>query len=72
MARPSFSVDDELLDRVDERLSYGDARSAWLRDAIKMKLEVCEEFDKTDTDMSEKERREFVVKRVRDAIRKQE
>ncbi|QIO21356.1 hypothetical protein [Haloarcula sp. JP-L23] len=68
MARPSFSVDDELLERVDSRLTYGDNRSAWLRDAIELKLGIVEELDEAEIELTDEERREFVVEAVREAI----
>jgi len=30
---------EELVERVDERLEYGDSRSGWVREAVKMRLE---------------------------------
>jgi len=68
MVQPSFSMEQELLDELDSTLSYGDSRSGWVRDAIKMKLAVLEEVDEIDEDMTDEERREFVVEAVREAV----
>lgn len=69
MAQPSFSMEQELLDELDSTLTYGDSRSEWVRDAIKLKLEVLEALDERDEDMTEEERREFVVKAVHEAVK---
>ena len=68
MVQPSFNMEQELLDEVDSTLSYGDSRSGWMRDAIKMKLGVLEEIEKLDEDMTTEERREFVLDAVRTAV----
>jgi metal-responsive CopG/Arc/MetJ family transcriptional regulator len=61
-------MSEELLGEVNSQLEYGDNRSEWVRDAIKMKLAVLEEVDDLDEDMTDEERREFVVKAVRAAV----
>ena len=68
MEKTSFSIDAELLEKVNGKLSYGDNRSAWLRDAVKMKLEILEITEDLEEDMGDEERREFVVKAVQVAI----
>jgi len=68
MVQPSFNMEQELLDELDSTLSYGDSRSGWVRDAIKLKLEVLEEIEELDTEMTDEERREFVVEAVREAV----
>mgnify|MGYP002763479544 CR=1 FL=1 len=60
MAQPSFSMEQELLDELDNTLTYGDSRSEWVRDAIKLKLEVMEILEEHETDLTESERRELV------------
>ena len=57
----------ELLDEVNSRLQYGDNRSAWVRDAIRLKLALLEEIDGLD-EMTDEERREFVVEVVQEAV----
>jgi len=64
MARPTFRMDDDLIEEIDSRLVYGDSRSEWVRDAIRLKLAIADEIDQ---DMSEEERREFVVEAIRKA-----
>lgn len=36
----SISVDEDLLDQVHDELDYGDNRSEWVEDAIRLKLEA--------------------------------
>lgn len=57
-------MDDDLIEEIDSRLVYGDSRSEWVRDAIRLKLAIADEIDQ---DMSEEERREFVVEAIRKA-----
>ena len=64
MARPTFRMDDELIEEVDSRLTYGDSRSEWVRDAIRLKLAIVNEMDE---DMTEEQRKEFVVEAIRSA-----
>ena len=58
----------ELLDEINSRLEYGDNRSAWVRDAIQLKLALLEEIDELDEEMTDEERREFVVEAVQEAV----
>jgi metal-responsive CopG/Arc/MetJ family transcriptional regulator len=39
MANPSISIPDEMLAEVDERLGYGDSRSAYIREALRKRLD---------------------------------
>lgn len=57
-------MSQELLDRINERLAYGDSRSEWVRDAIEMKLALLDEID--DEEMTDEERREFIINAVRE------
>ncbi|WP_258560462.1 hypothetical protein [Halorhabdus salina] len=68
MPQPTFNMEQELLDDLDSTLSYGDSRSGWVRDAIKMKLGILEEIEDLDEDMTTEERREFVLEAVRTAV----
>ena len=36
----SISVDEDLLEELHDELTYGDNRSEWVEDAIRMKLEA--------------------------------
>lgn len=40
MAKPSISIEDEMLAMVDSNLSYGDSRSEWIRHAIEIRLRI--------------------------------
>lgn len=64
MAQPSFHISDELLERLDSQLEYGDSRSAFIRDAIKMKLWALENIDKNWGEMDTEERREFIRRAI--------
>jgi metal-responsive CopG/Arc/MetJ family transcriptional regulator len=64
-------MDDELLEQVDERLTYGDSRSEFFREALKLKLSIDEELEELDRDMGEAERREFAIEAVRSAVKKE-
>lgn len=35
----TVTMSDELLERIEERLDYGDSRSAWIREAVEQRLE---------------------------------
>lgn len=63
MERTSFSITDGELEEINSQLQYGDNRSAWIRDAIRLKLTLLEEIDGLD-EMTDEERREFVVEAV--------
>jgi len=47
MARITISIDDELLEQVNEQLEYGDSRSEWFAAAACRRLQ-----DKSDDDCS--------------------
>ncbi|WP_436924736.1 hypothetical protein [Halosimplex amylolyticum] len=64
-------MEQELLDELDSTLSYGDSRSEWVRDAIKLKLGILEEMEENEVEMTEEERREFVFEAVRSALEEQ-
>ena len=66
MERTSFSITEEELEEINSQLQYGDNRSAWIRDAIRLKLALLEEIDGLD-EMTDEERREFVVEAVQEA-----
>ena len=44
----SFRVEDELVDRIDSKLDYGDKRSVWIREAIRQRLDRVEEGQSGD------------------------
>ena len=65
MPTPTFNVNQELLDRVETRLNYGDSRSEWLRNAIRLRLATDELLDElTDLDDYD-ERVEYIESAIR-------
>ena len=68
MERTSFSITEEELKEINSKLEYGDNRSAWIRDAVRIKLAILTEFDDLDENMTDEERRDFVVEAVRKAV----
>jgi len=68
MARPTVRMKDDLLEQVDSRLTYGDSRSEYFREALKLKMAIDDELDELSTDMTDQERREFAIKAVREAV----
>ena len=67
MENPTFTMSQELIDEINSQLEYGDNRSAWVRDAIRLKLALLEEIDGLD-DMTDEERREFVIEAVQETV----
>lgn len=72
MENPTFTMSQELIDEINSQLEYGDNRSAWVRDAIRLKLDVMELVEEHEVSMTDKERREFVRKTVEKALENQE
>lgn len=68
MARPSFSMDEELLERLDSNLTYGDTRSEYVRNAIRLRLDVEEIFEEQGIELTPEKERELVVEAVEKAI----
>jgi metal-responsive CopG/Arc/MetJ family transcriptional regulator len=68
MERTSFSLAGEELDEINAQLEYGDNRSAWIRDAVRLKLALLEEIGDLDEGMTDEERRELIVEAVRNEI----
>jgi len=64
MPEPTFYMSEDLIEEIDSRLEYGDSRSEFVRNAIELQLAV---LDEIDDDLSEEERREFVVDAIRQA-----
>ena len=67
MEKITFSAEEDIVEEIHSNLDYGDNRSAWVRDAIRLKLAVIEELDEAEK-MTDEERREFVVQAVQDAL----
>jgi Arc/MetJ-type ribon-helix-helix transcriptional regulator len=38
-------VPEEIADAIEERLEYGDSKSAWVRDAVRMRLAIESDSD---------------------------
>lgn len=36
----SFRVDDELVEEIESQLEYGDSKSDWIREAIRLRLKA--------------------------------
>jgi hypothetical protein len=68
MAQTGLRYDDELDERLEARLSYGDTKSGWIRNAIRMRLVVAPVLDRLYEPDQTEERREFVEKAVIDAV----
>lgn len=68
MAKPSISIEDEMLDMVDSNLSYGDSRSEWIRHAIELRLNVDPILDDLYESYQREERRDLVVAAVRKEV----
>ena len=60
--------DDTVLDRVDDRLDYGDSRSAYARAALELQVAVDDAIEASGLSFdSEREKRMFVRQAVLDA-----
>jgi len=68
MAKPSFQLDDEVDRQVENRLSYGDTKSEWLRHAVKLRLQTDPVLDRLYESYQHEERMEFVERAVIDAV----
>lgn len=68
MGTPSFSIDDEVLERVNSRLSYGDSRSKWMENAAKLRIQIDPMLDEVYEAHQSEERIEFVEEAVRKEI----
>lgn len=68
MERTSFSISEEELEEINSHLEYGDNRSAWIRDAVRLKLEILEVLEEDQSKMSTEERRKFIVDAVHEVV----
>ena len=68
MAQPSFHIEDQMLARIDSRLSYGDSRSEWLRHAAQMRLQIDPMLDELFEPEYTEQRIEFVEAAVKKEI----
>lgn len=72
MANPTVNMPDELEREVESRLSYGDSKSGWMRDAIRLRLEVDPLLDDRFGDHEPEARREFVREAVEEKLEREE
>jgi metal-responsive CopG/Arc/MetJ family transcriptional regulator len=68
MAQPSVNIEDEMLERIDSELSYGDSRSEWIRQAIKLRIHVDPILDEVYESYQREERLELVEAAVRKEV----
>lgn len=68
MARTTLSLPDELDERIEMELSYGDSKSEWLRHAIKMRMQVDPILDDVYESYQREERLELVEAAVRKEV----
>jgi metal-responsive CopG/Arc/MetJ family transcriptional regulator len=68
MARTTLSLPDELNQQVEMELSYGDSKSEWVRQAIKLRMDVDPILDELYESYQREERRDLVVAAVRKEV----
>jgi len=71
MARTTFTFDDDVNDRVESRLSYGQSKSAWIRAAVQLRIQVDPVLDRLYDSHQYEERMEFVERAVIDAVNRE-
>jgi len=71
MARTTFTFDDDVNDRVESRLSYGQSKSAWIRAAVQLRIQVDPVLDRLYEPYQHEERMEFVERAVIDAVNRE-
>lgn len=59
MGQVAFRMDDDLIDRIDDELEYGDTRTDWFHEAALIHLELLNEVDEFDK-LSTKGKVEFI------------
>lgn len=70
MAKTGISLPDEMEERINSQLSYGDNRSAWIRYAIRLRFHTDPMLDELfEPDQTEK-RLQFVEAAVRQEVDK--
>lgn len=68
MARTTVSLPDELEREIESQLSYGDSKSEWIRQAIKIRQDVDPVLDELYESYQREERRDLVVAAVRKEV----
>jgi len=70
MAKTGISLPDDMKERINSDLSYGDSRSEWIRHAIRLRFQVDPMLDELfEPDQTEK-RLQFVEAAVRQEVDK--
>jgi len=68
MARATVNLPDELDEQIEMELSYGDSKSQWVREAIRMRMHVDPILDELYESHQREERLELVEKAVREKV----
>lgn len=69
MAKTTIALSDEMNGEVESKLSYGDSKSAWVRQAIRYRIAIDPILNEIGIDESE-DRLEFVKQAVREKAEK--
>ena len=69
MAKPSFNLDDDIDKWVEDRLVYGQTKSAWYRYAVRTTMECDEVLDELFEKYEYDKRREFVLNAVSEKVK---
>jgi metal-responsive CopG/Arc/MetJ family transcriptional regulator len=68
MARTSLRLDDELLEEIENNLSYGDSKAEWIRQAIRFRQHVDPILDEVYDNHQREKRLEFVEAAVKEKV----
>lgn len=68
MAKTGVNIDDDVLERINSGLSYGDSRSAWFEHAARMRLQVDPMLDELFEPDDVEKRMMFVEAAVRKEV----
>lgn len=72
MEQFTFTAPVDLMEDVNQHLSYGDSRSGWVRESIRLRLEVDDALDDRFGDHEPDARREFVVEAVQEKLERED
>lgn len=63
---------EDVVERVDDRLAYGDSRSEWIKAAMELRLAVDDALAGADAEFdTDREKRAFVRQALLDALREE-
>jgi len=68
MANTSVNLPDEMDERIESDLSWGDSKSEWIRNSIRIRLDVDDLLQQHDVSMTDDEKVDFVESAVRDKL----